>query len=136
LLIRVRGQIKCNLLRTGTLASDAKRNLFSATGGIANVDGNLLGAGAAAAGTQVQDNFGTGYGTRIYRRVQLSVPALQLGLQRRKGLLRTSQITRLQSLTDVGESLLALAAYEGIPVGFGALLAQRNNFVISALRSG
>lgn len=54
----------------------------------------------------------------------------------RESLLGAGQVSRLQSLPNRFEILLALADQERITIGFGAVLAELDDFVVGGLRPG
>jgi hypothetical protein len=61
---------------------------------------------------------------------------LKCGFERAEGLLCPGQVSRLQSLSDGGEVLLALGKFERIPAGKRTALSQRDNAVVGGLGVG
>lgn len=116
--------------------TNTERNLFRASAGGIDVDGDLLGIGAGAAVAEVEDNFRADGGSRgrssgedgIYDGSGLTpVRFFKGGLQTAERLLCAGQIAGLQGRADGGEILFALGVGKRISAGKGPALAEVRN---------
>ena len=128
--------------------------------GWVEVDGDLLGAGAATAIAQIEDNFrpaagggrtGSGAGsdavaTKVKDNFRSAVqsgtgagsalrarPSSKSALERTESGLCPCQVARLQGLSDGCKILLPLWSRERVSAGERAALAELNNVVVSRL---
>src|SRR5258708_40306476 len=116
-LVGVGGQMEQNLMRIATGATGGNGGLLAPAAGWRDVDGDLLGAGAADGAAQVEDNFRAAVASRARSGLSESAAgtASAAGLlfrraaECRESLLGAGQVSSVQSLPNRLEILLALA---------------------------